>query len=306
MVPSSRGMGSEVESFLLSPQAPGAFSLPFYSPQPQRIKCTVGVALSSPPLFRAVFVPLLRLSSISLVQATELSGRGRWCGGPRAFGGGGAGIKRLMGFNFNPRFLPGVHRVGNEAEAIGPRVGKPTSGATNTRPPASARPPTARPGRQAPGAPAPTEGVSALREGPPGRPIREPLPTRGRPPPGAAPRAARGEQIKTTRDPALPGAWSTARPKTAKRSRSRPHAASTRETRAQHPGPCSCELALGGRVRQPPCHAPSVRLPERWPAGMMDRADRATRRRRRERRGALLLESEECSLPDRLAFTRQI
>lgn len=98
----------------------GSFSLPFYLPQPQSIKCTVGVALSSPPLFRAVFAPLLQLG-ISLVPATELSERGRWSRGPRAFGGGEVGISRLVGFN--PRSLPGVHRVGNEAKAIGgPRI----------------------------------------------------------------------------------------------------------------------------------------------------------------------------------------
>lgn len=75
----------------------------------------------------------------------------------------------------------------------------------------------------------------------------------GRPPPGAPPPASSKKQIITTRNPALPGAWLTARPRNAKQSRPEPHATSTREARMLHPAPSSNRLELGSRVRR---HSP--------------------------------------------------
>lgn len=115
-----------------------------------------------------------------------------------------------------------------------------------------------------------------------------------------APPASSKEQIKTTRNPALPRAWLTARPRNAKQSGPGPHAASTREAGALHPAPCCRTLELGSRVRRyspsggafldPPC---SYQNGDRPDDGWVNRS----RERGEERRGDGCAAQTLCSTP---------
>ncbi|XP_043778869.1 translation initiation factor IF-2-like [Cervus elaphus] len=110
------------QRFLAAVVGAGSWIPAPHSPQPRKIK-GIDDALLGPSPFGVAFAPLVGLR-FSLVHAPELSGRGRRRGrGSRSAVGiapGGAGIRWLLSrLDFDSRFLSGVHRVGDEAEAVG-------------------------------------------------------------------------------------------------------------------------------------------------------------------------------------------